>query len=84
MVTVLFANIGNPNASIFDPRLTNWITVRYGYFEERIPDAHFLKVFYSIAVAQNIITTGLIAFAVRICSSYSGRRSTSTMLEHSC
>ncbi|KAJ7805408.1 hypothetical protein B0H14DRAFT_3771673 [Mycena olivaceomarginata] len=44
MVTVLFANI-DPNASIFDPRLTNWITV-----------------FYSIAVAQNIITTGLMAF----------------------
>jgi uncharacterized membrane protein len=63
MVTVLFANI-DPNASIFDPRLTNWITVRYGYFEERIPDAHFLKVFYSIAVAQNIITTGLMAFCL--------------------
>ncbi|KAJ7788605.1 hypothetical protein B0H14DRAFT_3504006 [Mycena olivaceomarginata] len=42
-VTVLFANT-DPTASIFDPRLTNWITV-----------------FFSTAVAQNIITTGLMA-----------------------
>ncbi|KAJ7882622.1 hypothetical protein B0H14DRAFT_3433416 [Mycena olivaceomarginata] len=42
-VTVLFANIG-PTGSIFDPRLTNWITV-----------------FFSTAVAQNIITTGLMS-----------------------
>ncbi|KAJ6571087.1 hypothetical protein B0H19DRAFT_1255089 [Mycena capillaripes] len=44
MVTVLFATI-DPTASIFDPRLTNWITV-----------------FTSVAVAQNIITTGLMGF----------------------
>ncbi|KAF7357225.1 Vacuolar triacylglycerol lipase [Mycena sanguinolenta] len=43
MITVLFTDIGS-NSSIFDPRLTIWITV-----------------FYSIAVAQNVITTGLMS-----------------------
>ncbi|KAF8199195.1 hypothetical protein K438DRAFT_1583380 [Mycena galopus ATCC 62051] len=43
MVTVLFAT-SNPEASIFAPRLTHWITV-----------------FYSVAVTQNVITTGLMA-----------------------
>ncbi|KAJ7791291.1 hypothetical protein B0H14DRAFT_2625149 [Mycena olivaceomarginata] len=43
IVTILFANIG-PTGSIFDPRLTNRITV-----------------FFSAAVAQNIITTGLMS-----------------------
>ncbi|KAF7359635.1 hypothetical protein MVEN_00687400 [Mycena venus] len=44
MVTILFAT-SDPNASIFDSRLTDWITV-----------------FTSIAVAQNVLTTGLMAF----------------------
>jgi hypothetical protein len=43
MVCGLYATV-DPAATVFDPRLTNWITV-----------------FYSIAVVQNIITTGLMA-----------------------
>ncbi|KAJ6450100.1 hypothetical protein C8R45DRAFT_121674 [Mycena sanguinolenta] len=43
MIIVLFTDVGS-NASIFDPRLTIWITV-----------------FYSMAVAQNLITTGLMS-----------------------
>ncbi|KAJ6589399.1 hypothetical protein B0H19DRAFT_236597 [Mycena capillaripes] len=35
----------DPNATVFDPRLTNWITT-----------------FYSVAVTQNIITTGLMSW----------------------
>jgi hypothetical protein len=44
MVCGLYASIP-PDATVFDPRLTNWITT-----------------FYSIAVAQNISTTGLMAW----------------------
>lgn len=43
MVCGLYSTV-DPAATVFDPRLTNWITT-----------------FYSIAVAQNIITTGLMA-----------------------
>ncbi|KAJ7477452.1 hypothetical protein FB451DRAFT_1454190, partial [Mycena latifolia] len=43
MVCGLYTTV-DPAATVFDPRLTNWITV-----------------FYSIAVVQNIITTGLMA-----------------------
>ncbi|KAJ6589485.1 hypothetical protein B0H19DRAFT_1103938 [Mycena capillaripes] len=35
----------DPNATVFDPRLTNWITT-----------------FYSVAVTQNIMTTGLMSW----------------------
>jgi len=44
MVCGLYPSIP-PDATVFDPRLTNWITT-----------------FYSIAVAQNISTTGLMAW----------------------
>jgi len=43
MVCGLYTTV-DPAATVFDPRLTNWITT-----------------FYSIAVAQNILTTGLMA-----------------------
>lgn len=43
MVCGLYSTV-NPAATVFDPRLTRWITT-----------------FYSIAVAQNILTTGLMA-----------------------
>jgi len=43
MVCGLYSTV-NPLATVFDPRLTRWITT-----------------FYSIAVAQNILTTGLMA-----------------------
>ncbi|KAJ7118899.1 hypothetical protein C8R44DRAFT_185674 [Mycena epipterygia] len=43
MVCGLYSTV-DPTATVFDPRLTNWITI-----------------FYSVAVAQNIITTGLMS-----------------------
>jgi len=44
MVCGLYTTV-DPTATVFDPRLANWITT-----------------FYSVAVAQNIITTGLMSF----------------------
>ncbi|KAJ7460860.1 hypothetical protein B0H11DRAFT_938401 [Mycena galericulata] len=43
MVCGLYTTV-SPTATVFDPRLTNWITT-----------------FYSVAVAQNIVTTGLMS-----------------------
>ncbi|KAJ7255836.1 hypothetical protein B0H12DRAFT_1113027 [Mycena haematopus] len=55
MVEVLFSNV-SPTASIFDPRLTHWITA-----------------FYSLAVTQNVITTGLMALRLWIIDRQSRR-----------
>lgn len=60
MVCGLYSTIP-PNATVFDPRLTNWITT-----------------FYSIAVAQNISTTFLMAWRLWLGEKNSARYRMST------